>query len=175
MRKNIHKTGTRKSDAISVPSIANMLVNARGVKSFPSCPVRANIGTNERIIISIANMSGHATSLVESVIIFVLSFRESFPLPRSLLYAFSVTTIAASTIVPIAIAIPQSDMMFEGILNTFISAKVISTPIIRDRAVTREAQKFHKKRKSITTVIIISAVSIPDRVLMASLIRFVLS
>ena len=174
-KKKTHSTGTRKSEAISVPSIANIFVNASGVKSFHSWPVRANIGTNERIIISMANMSGHATSFVDSVIIFVLSLSVRCSVHNNLLYAFSVTTIAASTIVPIAIAIPPSDMIFEGILNNFIHANVMSIPTTSDTAVISEAPKFHKKRKSIITVIIISAVSIDESVDIASLIRFVLS
>jgi hypothetical protein len=77
--------------------------------------------------------------------------------------------------VPIAIAIQPSDMMFEGIPNTFIEAKVMSTPITNDTAVIREAPKFQRKRNSIITVISISAVSIDQRVYIASFIRLVLS
>jgi hypothetical protein len=93
----------------------------------------------------------------------------------NLLYAFSVTTIAASTIVPIAIAIQPSDIIFEGIPNNFILAKVINTHTTSAITVIRDAQKFHKNTNSIIAVIIISAVSIDDRVPIASLIRFVLS
>lgn len=127
------------------------------------------------MIMSIANMSGHATSFVESVIIFVLSFRERFSFPRSLLYAFSVTTIAASTIVPIAIAIPQSDMMLDGIPKSFMSANVIRTHITKAITVTSEAPKFQRNKSSIIAVIISSAVNIDESVNTASLIRFVLS
>lgn len=155
--------------------MANILVNARGEKSFHSCPVRAKIGTKERIIISIAKRRGHATSLVETRIILLLSFTVRFFFPSNLLYAFSVTTIAASTIVPIAIAIPQRDIIFDGIPSIFIQRNVISTQTIRDIAVTSEAQKFHKKRNKIITVIIISAVRIELRVLIASCMSFVLS
>jgi hypothetical protein len=175
LRKKTQSTGTRKSDAIRVPSIANIFVNASGVKSFPSCPVRAKIGTKERIIISIANMSGHATSLVDSVIITVLCFIVRFCFQSNLLYAFSVTTIAASTIVPIAMAIQPSDIIFEGISKSFMQANVINTHTTRAITVTRDAQKFHKNRNSIIAVIIISAVRIDDKVVIASLIRLVLS
>lgn len=85
------------------------------------------------------------------------------------------TTIAASTIVPIAIAIPQSDMIFEGMPKSFIRAKVISTPMSKATTVTSDAQKFHKKRKRIIAVIISSAVSIDESVVTASFIRLVLS
>lgn len=155
--------------------MANILVNASGVKSFPSCPVRANIGTNERMIMSIANRSGQATSLVESVIILVLSLIERFSFHRSLLYAFSVTTIAASTIVPIAMAIPPSDIILEGMPNSFMSANVIRTHIIKAITVTRDAPKFQRNKSSIIAVIISSAVNMDERVKTASLIRFVLS
>lgn len=150
-------------------------MNASGVKSFPSCHARANIGTKERIIISMANIRGQATSFVESVIITTLSFKVRFCFHNNLLYAFSVTTIAASTIVPIAIAIQPNDIIFDGIPNTFIHVKVISTPITRDTAVMREAPKFHRKRKSMITVITISAVSIDESVNIASFMRLVLS
>jgi hypothetical protein len=65
--------------------------------------------------------------------------------------------------------------MLEGILKTFIHANVISTPTTRATTVIREAQKFHKKRKSIMAVIIISAVRIDESVNIASFIKFVLS
>ncbi len=84
-KKKTHNTGTRKSDAMRVPSIANIFVKASGVKSFPSCPVRAKIGTKERIIISIANIRGHATSFVDSVIIAVLSLKVKFSFQSNLL------------------------------------------------------------------------------------------
>lgn len=84
MRKNTQRTGARKSEAIRVPSIANIFVNASGLKSFPSCPVRANIGTKERTIIIIANRSGQATSLVDSMIIWLLCFIPSFVFQKSL-------------------------------------------------------------------------------------------
>lgn len=74
------------------------------------------------------------------------------------------TTIAASTIVPIAIAIPPSDIIFEGMLKIFIHAKVMSTPTIRAIAVINEAQKFQRNNKRIITVISISAVSIEESV-----------
>jgi hypothetical protein len=49
-----------------------MFVKASGKNNFHSCHSNANIGIKERIIINIANMRGHATSFVESVITFTL-------------------------------------------------------------------------------------------------------
>lgn len=68
-RKNIHKTGARNRELNNAASMANILVKARGVKSFPSCPVSAKIGINESTIIIIANSKGPATSFVAQKII----------------------------------------------------------------------------------------------------------
>jgi|GEM_PF-2638909 len=173
--KNIQSTGARKRDETRAPSIANIFVNASGEKSFPSCHSSAKIGKNESIIIRIANKSGHQTSFVESVIIFVFSLRVTFSFPSNLLYAFSVTTIAASTIVHIAIAIHQSDIIFDGIEKIFIHKNVVRIHITKDIAVTKEAPKFQRNKKSIITVIISSEVSMLESVEIAFLIKLVLS
>jgi hypothetical protein len=112
------------------------------------------------MIIKMANINGPATSFVDSVMIFTLLLNVRFSFHNNLLYAFSVTTIAASTIVHIAIAIQPSDMIFEGIWNNFIHKNVISIPTTNETAVISDAQKFHKNRNNIITVIINSAVSI---------------
>jgi hypothetical protein len=84
-KKNIHKTGAKNSDVNNAHSIANIFVNAKGEKSFHSCHSNAKMGTNERIIISIANISGQATSFVDSIIIFVLSLMFVFSFQSNLL------------------------------------------------------------------------------------------
>jgi len=77
--------------------------------------------------------------------------------------------------VHIAIAIHQRDIIFDGILNNFIHENVIRIHTTKEAAVIREAQKFHKNKNNITTVIIISDVSIDFKVAIDSFIKVVLS
>jgi hypothetical protein len=172
--KKTHKTGAKNKLLNNAQIIANIFVNASGENSFPSCHCKANIGRKESIIISIANIKGQATSFVDFIITSTLLSKEIvFSLPEaiffssslsSLLYAFSVTTIAASTIVHIAIAIHQRDIIFDGIVNSFIHKNVISIHITKDITVTSDAPKFHKNKNIITTVIKSSEVNIDFRV-----------
>jgi hypothetical protein len=67
------------------PSMANILVNASGENNFPSCHSSANIGRKESIIISIANISGQATSFVDSVMIATLCLKDKLSFPSNLL------------------------------------------------------------------------------------------
>jgi hypothetical protein len=66
LRKNTHKTGARNNDANNAHTMANIFVKAKGENNFHSCHSKAKIGTNERIIIVIANNSGPATCFVDS-------------------------------------------------------------------------------------------------------------
>ncbi len=61
--RNVHSTGTSVTARMVEPNIAKVLVNASGWNIFPSMPVRANTGTNARMMITIAKKIGRPTSL----------------------------------------------------------------------------------------------------------------
>ena len=116
-------------DKIAPVIMAKDLVNAKGVKSLPSCPVKAKIGKNETTTRTNAKNIGRPTCFADFIMISTLSSFEIFSFPCKYLWAFSTITIVASTIAPIAIAIPPKLIIFEPIPKAFISKKLISTVI----------------------------------------------
>ena len=124
-------TGTSVTESRLEAAIANVLVNASGRKSRPSCPSRAKTGRNETVMISNEKKRAGPTSCAASTTTrhrsceertFVLSHRDdstSLPAARSFaviarsrcLCRFSIITIAASIMAPMAIAMPPSDMI----------------------------------------------------------------
>ena len=112
--KNSISTGTRVTDSSAAPAMAKVLVKASGENSRPSWPSSANTGRKDTVMISSEKNSAGPTSLQASTI---AAARCGWVAPsgrRSMcLCAFSIITIAASTIAPIAIAIPPRLMMFE--------------------------------------------------------------
>ena len=74
----------------------------------------------------------------------------------SFLCTFSTTMIAASTIAPMAIAIPPSDMMFAVNPICFMGMKASTTAMGRSSAGTRVERKWRRNRR-ITRVTTISS------------------
>ena len=102
---------------------ANVLVYANGLKSFPSAPIMENTGRKLITVVETAVMTAPLTSETAfNIKSLVLPF--SFSRCRRI---FSVTTIPISTIVPIAMAIPDKATIFASTLNNFIPIKTNST------------------------------------------------
>ena len=102
-------TGTsviaRKAD----PAMAKVLVNASGLNSRPSCCSSANTGRKLNVMMRREKKRGGPTCFALSR---TTSQREAPGAARSrCLCMFSIMTIAASTMAPIAIAIPPRLMM----------------------------------------------------------------
>ena len=96
------------TDSSAAPAIANVLVKASGLKSRPSCCSSENTGRNDTVMMSSEKKSGGPTCFVASR----TTSHRGRPSARSrCLCMFSIITIAASTIAPIAIAIPPRLMM----------------------------------------------------------------
>ena len=107
--------GTNVTDRNAAAPMAKVLVKASGLKRRPSCPSSVKIGRNETVIMSSEKKRAGPTSLAASMRISVLGLPGG---ARSrCLCAFSIMTIAASTIAPMAIAIPPRLMMFDEIPN----------------------------------------------------------
>ncbi len=99
-------------------AIEYVFVKASGEKSRPSCASSVKTGMNDSVMISSEKNSAGPTSAAESPI------TRQWGSPVSswpgcswchcsmCLCAFSIITTAASTIAPIAMAMPPSDMMF---------------------------------------------------------------
>ena len=127
--KNIIRIGTSVIDKMAPEIIAKDLVKAKGENNLPSCPVKAKIGKNETTTKSKAKKIGRPTCFADFIMIFIRSSLLMFSLPCRYLWAFSTITIVASTIAPIAMAIPPRLIIFEPIEKNFIQRKVNSTVI----------------------------------------------
>ncbi len=169
MIKNTINAGTSVIERNAPAAIAKVFVNARGVNSIPSCPVSAKIGKNETTISASAKKIGRPTSCEDFKIISIRSLSVGI-LPSlcsnlcSILCAFSIITILASTIAPMAMAIPPRLIMFEPIPKSFISKKVKPTVSGRTRMTISEDRKCIKKSPMITTTMILSSMSVFFRV-----------
>ncbi len=98
-------------ESSAAAAIANVFVQASGLNSNPSCASNAKIGKKETVIMSSEKNSDGPTSLAASISTSVRGFSGG---ARSrCLCAFSIMTIAASIMAPIAMAIPPRLMMLD--------------------------------------------------------------
>ena len=108
------KSGARVIETSAANNIAPVLVKARGLKRRPSWASSVKTGRKEIVIMSRETKSGFPTSWAARMI---TAAREPGLPSRShcsnRLWAFSIMTMTASTMVPMAIAMPASDMMFD--------------------------------------------------------------
>ena len=104
--------GTSVTDSSAAAAMAKVLVKASGLNSRPSCASSVKIGRNETVMISRQKNSAGPTSLAASIRI---SLRGLSGGARSrCLWAFSIMTMAASIIAPMAMAMPPRLMMFDA-------------------------------------------------------------
>ena len=88
-------------------------MKASGLNSFPDAPSSVKIGRKETVITSSAKKTLGATSCMAARITASRGpARPALSQASSRVCTFSTRMIAASTIAPIAIAIPPRDMMF---------------------------------------------------------------
>ena len=109
--KRIISAGTSVTDSKAAAAIAKVFVKANGLNSRPSWASSVKIGRNDTVMIRRLKNSAGPTSTAASI---NTSLRGLSGGARSrCLCAFSIITMAASTIAPIAIAMPPRLMMFE--------------------------------------------------------------
>ena len=103
--------GTTVTDSSAAAAMANVLVQASGLNSSPSCASKAKIGRNETVMMSSEKNSDGPTSLAASISTSVRGFSGG---ARSrCLCAFSIMTMAASIMAPMAMAMPPRLMMLD--------------------------------------------------------------
>ena len=76
---------------------------------------------------------------------------------------FSIMTIAASTIAPIAIAMPPNDMMLAFTPWWRITMKAVRTPIGNDTMATNDERRWYRKAKHTSATTMNSSSSLPVR------------
>ena len=104
---------------------AKVLVQARGLKSFPSAAIMVNTGRKLTTVVLTAVTTAEPTSLVAASITSSLS--SPGPASPRCFNMFSVTTIPISTMVPMAMAIPERATIFASTPNTFMAMKHMRT------------------------------------------------
>ena len=117
--------GARSTANTNDPAIAKTTEKASGRNVLPSTPSNVKIGTNTITTIRIAKTSGCKTSAHAPAIRARLS-SPSFEAVR-IRFAFSTITTAPSTIIPIAIAIPPSDIRLADTPKSCIASKAKPT------------------------------------------------
>ena len=110
-RNNAASTGISVNASINEPAIAKLILKAIGLNILPSSPCKLKSGKNTTIIMRIANAIGLATSFAA---VKTASVRLTLPpcSSRSAMIRkeFSTITTAPSTIIPMPIARPASDI-----------------------------------------------------------------
>jgi hypothetical protein len=161
--------GTSVTDSSAAAAIAKVLVKASGLNSRPSCDSRVKIGMNETVMISRLKNSAGPTSAAASIRI---ATREWPGAARSrCLCAFSIMTIAASIMAPIAIAMPPRLMMLEPIPSSFIAPNAISTPTGSIRMATSALRTCSRNTMQTSATTMLSSSSVCRSVSIAALIR----
>ncbi|MGY4348938.1 hypothetical protein ACVWXM_005405 [Bradyrhizobium sp. GM7.3] len=137
------RAGTNVTDSSAAAAIENVLVNASGLNSRPSCDSSVKIGMNDTVMISRLKNNAGPTSAAAAMRTSILDLPGS---ARSrCLWAFSIMTMAASTMAPIAIAMPPRLMMLEPRPNSFMAPKAIKTPTGSIRMATSALRTCSRK------------------------------
>jgi hypothetical protein len=120
-------TGTSVRLSSSEPAIAKVMVSAIGLNSLPSSPVSENSGRNTTMMIMMAKAIGLATSRAASSTTCVrLMGRPDSRAWASSRKAFSTITTAPSTIIPMPMARPASDIRLADMPKRCIMMKAKS-------------------------------------------------
>ncbi len=160
--------GTKVMESIAAAAIANVFVQASGWNSRPSWASSAKIGRNEMVTISRLKNKEGATSTAASIKIRVRAAAGSCSIR---LCAFSIMTIAASTIAPMAMASPPRLIMFEPMSNTCMRPTAMSKPVGSTAIATSELRAWNRNNAHTTATMASSSSSVMDRVRIARVIR----
>ena len=137
------------------------MVKASGVNSRPDTPSSVNTGMNDTVITSSEKKIEGPTSCIAEMIV---STREVWRPPRSqsssFLWMFSMMMIEASTIAPIATAIPPSDMILAVRCCAFIGMNASRTPRGSVRIGMIALRTWSRNRKMMAATTIISSISV---------------
>ena len=178
-------TGTSRTDNRLAAAIAKVLVNARGLNIRPSCPCSVKTGRKLTVMISSDTKSAGPTSfalsrttchrasvlrrLVEKCV--RLSPGAGTPAARSrCLCMFSIITMAASIMAPIAMAMPPSDMMSAPTPMRRIARNAIRMPTGSVRMATSAERACHRNTRHTSATMNDSSASFPASVAIARLI-----
>ena len=161
--------GTRVTESSAAKAMENVLVHARGEKRRPSAPSSVKTGRKPTVMTRSEKKIGRPTSWSAEM---TISLRTTPAAAVSnFLWTFSTTMIAASTIAPMAMAIPPSDMMFAVSPICFMGMKARTTATGRSSAGTRVERKWSRKRRITRVTTISSSISVRRSVSMLRRMR----
>ena len=126
------------------------MVSASGLNILPSSDSRVNSGTKTIMMMRMAKTTGRETSRTASKVISVRERWES-PLSRMWREIFSVTTIAPSTTMPMAMARPPRLIRFAVTPCQPISRNATAAVRGSETATVSAARRSHSTRKSTAT------------------------
>ncbi len=143
------------------------MVQASGEKSLPSVPSSVNTGKKPTVITSSEKKMGRPTSCSPpSTTSARGSLRPSRSHLSSRLCTFSTTMMAASTIAPMAMAIPPRDMMFAVSPICFMGMNAATTAMGRSSVGIRVDRKCSRKTRMTAATAISSSISVRRKVSM---------
>ena len=135
------------TESNAAESITKVFVQASGRKRRPACPVSVNTGRKPAAMMSSEKKMAGVTSRAASP----SSRFRSAPggAPASFLCDASIITISASTVAPMAMAMPPRLMMVAGMSNSTMGMKESATAMGMEMMGRSAERKW--KRKTITT------------------------
>ena len=135
--------------SIAAAAIEYVLVKAKGANILPSCPSSTNTGTKLKVMISNEkNNAGPTSDAAFAITCQRLALVSG--VFSMCLWTFSTITIAPSTMAPIAIAIPPSDMMLALMPCHDMMIKAIIIPIGKLTNTTNELRIWNKNKAQTT-------------------------
>ena len=143
-------------------------MNASGENSRPSCASSVNTGTNDSVITMSEKKRAGPTSTEASL----TSVQRSAALgglpccasnASMCLCAFSTMTIAASTMAPIAMAMPPSDMMLALTPCQRMTTNAARTPIGKATTATSAERRWNRKTAQTSATTMNSSMSFVRR------------
>jgi hypothetical protein len=169
-------TGTSVTDRPAAAAIAYVFVNASGENSRPSCASRVKTGTNDSVMTRREKNSAGPTSSADCV----TRFHRSAPVGwrrcscanvSRCLCAFSMSTTAASTIAPSAIAMPPRLRMFALTPCQCITMNAVSTPTGSVTTATKAERRWNRNRAQTSATTMNSSMSLSRRLSTARSMR----
>ena len=170
------RTGTSVMPRRAAKPIANVFVNARGLNSRPSGPAREKTGTKLTVMTRSEKKRGRPTLRAAPMMTSVRSDRDG-SLPCSTRKCSSCLCgrsrslmIAASTVAPMAMPMPPSDMMFEVSPSQYIgrNERRIATGSVM--MATSDERTCHRKMRHTSATTTHSSISFSLSVAMEALI-----
>src|SRR5437667_407478 len=160
--------GTSVTESSAAAAIAKVLVSASGRNNRPSWSSSVKTGRNDSVIMRRDMNSAGPTSRAAAKTRSQCGRSGS----RSMcLWRFSIMTMAASIIAPIAIAIPPRLMMLPLIPSQRISANAMSTPSGKVASATRALRACNRNSAHTRPTMIDSSINVRHSVLIEPWIR----